>query len=179
MNVQYKTAFVLAHKLREALSTLQGQQKLSGEVEIDGAYFGGYVKPSTRREGRRDRRRFANQSGKRKCVVIMRQRGGRSIPFVCSEIEAVAIASDVIEPGSILYADEAKSYDSLHALFEMKRIDHSKSYAENEVSTNQAESFFSRLRRAEVGTHHHISGRYLGSYAGARTTAVSPMASSS
>ena len=32
--------------------------------------------------------------------------------------------------------------------------------------TNQAESFFSRLRRAEIGTHHHIRGRYLHQYAG-------------
>jgi hypothetical protein len=31
--------------------------------------------------------------------------------------------------------------------------------------TNQAESFFSRLRRAQIGTHHHISGRYLAAYA--------------
>jgi hypothetical protein len=25
---------------------------------------------------------------------------------------------------------------------------------------------FSRLRRAEIGQHHHISGKYLGAYAG-------------
>lgn len=166
MDVQYKTAFVLAHKLREALTTLQTAQKLSGEVEIDGAYFGGYVKPSTRAKDRRDRRKLTNQTGKRQCVVIMRQRGGRSIPFVTSEREGALHAPKVIEPGSILYADEAKHYDALHAVFDMKRIDHSKSYAEGEVSTNQAESFFSRLRRAEIGTHHHIAGRYLGSYAG-------------
>lgn len=28
-----------------------------------------------------------------------------------------------------------------------------------------AESFFSRLRRAEIGIHHHISGQYLSAYA--------------
>lgn len=33
------------------------------------------------------------------------------------------------------------------------------------VCTNQAESYFSRLRRAEIGTHHHIAGPYLNSYA--------------
>lgn len=32
--------------------------------------------------------------------------------------------------------------------------------------TNQAESYFSRLRRMEVGTHHHIAGPYLYAYAG-------------
>jgi transposase-like protein len=167
MAVQYKTAFVLAHKLREALSALQTAQSLSGEVEIDGAYFGGYVKPATRREGRRDRRKRQNQSGKRQCVVILRERGGKSVPFVCrSENEALAHIRATVAPDSILYADEAKSYDSLHALFDLKRIDHGKSYAEEEVSTNQAESFFSRLRRAEIGTHHHIAGRYFSAYAG-------------
>lgn len=85
---------------------------------------------------------------------------------MCSEKEGALRAANVIEPGSILYADEAKSYDVLHAIFDMRRIDHSKSYAEGGVSTNQAESFFSRLRRAELGTHHHISGTYLAAYAG-------------
>jgi hypothetical protein len=33
------------------------------------------------------------------------------------------------------------------------------------LAANQAESFFSRLRRAEIGTHHHISGRHLSAYA--------------
>jgi hypothetical protein len=30
---------------------------------------------------------------------------------------------------------------------------------------DQAESFLSRLRRAQVGTHHHIAGPYLKAYA--------------
>ena len=38
-------------------------------------------------------------------------------------------------------------------------------FVDEDCCTNQAESYFSRLRRAEVGTHHHISGPYLGSYA--------------
>src|SRR6266851_7601958 len=44
LNVQYKTAFVLAHKLNEAMGTQvhnPDQAELSGTVEVDGAYFGG------------------------------------------------------------------------------------------------------------------------------------------
>lgn len=41
LNVQPKTAFVLLHKLREALGTLQHALNLTGEVEMDGAYYGG------------------------------------------------------------------------------------------------------------------------------------------
>ncbi len=40
LDVQYKTAFVLAHKIREAICGERDKQKVSGEVEVDGAYFG-------------------------------------------------------------------------------------------------------------------------------------------
>lgn len=74
LDVQYKTAFVLTHKLREAMGREMQGMTLRGEVEVDGAYFGGYVKPENRKEDRRDRRLKINQSGKRQCVVIMRER---------------------------------------------------------------------------------------------------------
>src|SRR6267142_495941 len=38
LNVQYKTAFVLAHKIREAIGSENTNEKLSGHIEIDGAY---------------------------------------------------------------------------------------------------------------------------------------------
>src|ERR1700735_2673005 len=85
LGVQYKTAFVLAHKLREAMaSELKGMQ-IGGEgetVEVDGGYFGGYVKPANHKENRRDRRLAKNQNGKRRVVVIVRERGGRTLPAV-------------------------------------------------------------------------------------------------
>lgn len=57
LNVQYKTAFVMAHKLREVLGSNQdAARQLSGEIEIDGAYFGGYIKPANYKEYRLDRR---------------------------------------------------------------------------------------------------------------------------
>jgi ISXO2-like transposase domain len=49
-------------------------------AEIDGGYFGGYVKPASKRENRRDRRLRENRSGKRKVVVVMRERGGETLP---------------------------------------------------------------------------------------------------
>ncbi|QXX75354.1 hypothetical protein MHY1_02173 [Methylovirgula sp. HY1] len=74
LDCQYKTAFVLAHKIREALADEMKGETVSGTVEVDGAYFGGYVKPSNYKENRRDRRLAINQNGKRRVVVIMRER---------------------------------------------------------------------------------------------------------
>ena len=70
-----------------------------------------------------------------------------------------------VEPGSTVYADEASWWDDLHARFATRRINHSVAFMDEDACTNQAESYFSRLRRAEIGTHHRISGRYLHAYA--------------
>ena len=42
LGCQYKTAFVMAHKLREALAAGMVGRAMKGAVEVDGAYFGGY-----------------------------------------------------------------------------------------------------------------------------------------
>ena len=166
LDVQYKTAFVLAHKLREALGAEMTDRKVSGHVEIDGAYFGGYVKPENRKADRVDRRLLENRTGKRRVVVIMRERKGRSLPFVFnSEAESLPTVQARVVNGSVVYADEASVWDGLHARFETHRINHSVAFKDEDACTNQAESYFSRLRRAEIGTHHHISGRYLSAYA--------------
>ena len=166
LDCQYKTAFVLAHKLREAMAAERHERQVSGEVEIDGAYFGGYVKPRNFKENRRDRRLAVNQSGKRRCVVIMRERNGRALPFVCkTEDAALPAIRERVAIGSTVYADEAACWDQLSARYLTKRINHSEAYSDGEACTNQAESFFSRLRRAEIGIHHHVSGPYLNAYA--------------
>jgi transposase-like protein len=50
LDVQYKTAFVLAHKLREAMASAVKALRIGGEgrtAEIDGAYFGGMIVAQT------------------------------------------------------------------------------------------------------------------------------------
>lgn len=166
LDCQYKTAYVLAHKLRQAMHGHQAAHRLGGEVEIDGAYFGGYVKPANQKRHRIDRRLAANRTGKKQVVIVMRERRGRSLPFVGRrEGDGLPKISRHLEPGSIIYADSATDWDGLGFQFKMKRINHEERYAQEEVSTNQAESFFSRLRRAEIGIHHHVAGPYLESYA--------------
>ena len=166
LDVQYKTAFVMAHKLREALQDQDKATKVSGEVEIDGMYVGGYVKPANIKALRRDRRLLANQSGKRQSVIVARERNGKTITFAArSEAAAVPTLHQRIAEGSTVYADEAAHWDALHASYDTHRINHSEAYSTAEGCTNMAESFFSRLRRAEVGTHHHIAGPYLAAYA--------------
>jgi transposase-like protein len=166
LNVQYKTAFVRAHKIREAMGADVHDEEISGEVEIDGAYLGGYVKPANYKENRRDRRKAENQTGKRQVVVVIRERNGTTLPFVVkSEAQGVDVVRNRVSRDTVIHADEASHWDALHAGFDTRRINHSEAYSHDGACTNMAESFFSRLRRAEVGTHHHIAGPYLAAYA--------------
>jgi hypothetical protein len=169
LDVQYKTAFVLAHKLREAMAASMKGLRIGGEgrvAEIDGAYFGGHVRPENLAAERVDRRLSENKSGKRRAVVVMRERGGRTLAQVfATEDAALGSIGQRIAKGTTVHADESPAWTPLHARFSMKRINHQHGYSIAGACTNGAESYFSRLRRAELGHHHHIAGPYLLRYA--------------
>jgi transposase-like protein len=169
LDVQYKTAFVLAHKLREAMASSMSALRIGGEgrtAEIDGAYFGGHIRPENLAIERIDRRLAENQSGKRQVVVAMRERGGRTLAQVFpAEVDAVAAIRQRVAKGTTVHADESPAWNPLHASFAMQRINHQHGFSIDGACTNGAESYFSRLRRGELGHHHHIAGPYLVRYA--------------
>jgi hypothetical protein len=87
---------------------------LSGEVEVDGAYFGGHVRPANKAEDRVDRRLAENQTGKRRVVVAIRQRKGRTLSFVVrQEADGVALVRAKVAADARVHADEASHWDGL------------------------------------------------------------------
>ncbi len=165
LDVQYKTAFVIAHKLREAMASEVKVLRIGGEgvvAEVDGAYFGGYVKPENQKKDRVDRRLAENQSGKKKVVVAIRERNGRTITQVFkSEAESQRFIRSRVARGTVLHTDEAGEWNVLEAHYVVHTINHDQAYSYNGACTNGVESFFSRIKRAENGHHHHIAGAYL------------------
>ena len=76
-------------------------------AEVDSGYFGGYVSPANLANHRVDRRMFENQSGKRKAVVIIRERDGNSLPAVFrTERQALNFIRSRIAKGTVVNADE-------------------------------------------------------------------------
>lgn len=167
LDCQYKTAFVLAHKLREAMAQeVQTGEILDGHVEVDGAYFGGHIRPANAKVDRVDRRKKEHQNGRRRVVVVMRERLGRTLPVVTmAEVEGVALVNENVSRMATLSADEASHWDMLHDGWTVDRVNHSEIYSDHGKHTNWAESYFSRLRRMVAGQHHHVSPRYLHQYA--------------
>jgi transposase-like protein len=156
LGTQYKTAFVLAHKIREAMAAEVRQAPIGGEgkkAEVDGGYFGGHIKPANKRENRRDRRLRENRSGKRKVVVVIRERDGRTLPGVFrNESDALTFIRNRIAPKTKLYADEALAWNELHGRFELLRINHQEAYSlggDDAIHTNSAESFLAACAEAK------------------------------
>ena len=86
---------------------------------------------------------------------------GITHPHHLNEAQALSFIRGRVRKGTTINADEAPSWNDLHGRFEMLRINHEQAYSLNGACTNNAESFFSRMRRAEIGHHHHIAGPYL------------------
>jgi len=181
LGVQHKTAFVLSHKIRESLMIHQDDSPLSGEVEIDGAYVNGHVRPMNKKEDRVDRRLAENQNPDKRCVLVIREnhtaqacqngfQGAKRTLAMVIEKECQSVMAKLgpryIVPGSRVSADEADSYDPLHAKYDMRRVNHSQEYrADDGTTNNQAESFFSRFRRMQLGQHHKFGVMHLAAYA--------------
>jgi transposase-like protein len=155
---------VLLHKLREAMGAeIAAGDELTGTVEIDGAYVGKGPKPANKKADRTDRRTLDT---KRQVVVVARERHGNARTWIVDrEADAIPAIRQHVASGTTVHADERAAWNVLHASFPMMRVNHSVEYsADDGACTNQAESYFSRLRRAEMGIHHHIGSRHLGAY---------------
>lgn len=99
-------------------------------------------------------------------MIAARQRKGRTLTAVFrSEADGVAFIQTVTAKGAAIHADEAIHWDVLHDTFPVGRINHSEAYCKDGACTNQAESYFSRLRRMVQGQHHFVSPRHLHQYA--------------
>lgn len=162
----YKTAFVLAHKLREVFGALQSPAKLTGIVEIDGIVVGGHQKKANYKKDRKDMRA---SNPKRQTIVNMRERraGGRIISFVCrNEADALPMILAHVDRSAKVRTDEGTSWQIFPAYFKnWKSVNHKIAYKIKGVHTNWVESFHSRIRRGERGVHHRISGKHLQGYA--------------
>ena len=82
-----------------------------------------------------------------------------------SESAALGFIVNRVAKGTEIVADEAAGWNDLQARFAMQRIDHGQAYSHRGVFSSGAESFFSRMRRAELGHHYHVAGAYLVRYA--------------
>lgn len=163
LGCQYKSSFVLAHKMREAMQ--RPELGLGGTVQVDGCSIGGHRIPSNE-SGATGKRRYRRNLKNQRVVVVAREPFGNTKAFVGKkESESVTAVVGTLAPGSIIHADGSKAWNSLSDSYELARVHHCDAYSQDGVHTNWAESYFSILRKMHYGIHHQISAQHLEAYA--------------
>jgi transposase-like protein len=164
LGITYKSAWFMAHRIREAMDGADGHDPLGGGpdavVEADETYVGGKAK-----------NRAFRQPAPKKIVVALVERDGRARSFHVANVNAKHLRSLIVtnvHRGAHLMTDEATVYTSLGREFNGHSVvNHS---AKEYVTTggfkhsNTAENFFSVFKRGLIGTYHHMSEAHLGRY---------------
>jgi hypothetical protein len=142
---------------------------LSGRVVADETWIGG--KPSNRHGHNPKKRMQGPHAGTKQPVValISRETGearSQAIPNVNGDSLKAVLTEHVDAPNTHLHTDAAIAYKRIaHEFGGHSYVDHSDGeYVRGDVSTNQAEAFFSQLKRSIDGTHHHVSKEHLARY---------------
>lgn len=90
----------------------------------------------------------------------------KTIVAVCSsenESDAIQLARRYIVPGSVVMTDENPAYNQLSIWYDHRTVQHAVEFSTIDgINDNQAESYFSRLRRYVLGVSHRIEPKYMG-----------------
>lgn len=173
LGVTYKTAWFLAHRIREAMAPAASAGPIGGEdkiVEADECYIGKteehYVSP--KRKGAPYTRRKAG-SGSKMAVVSLVERGGtvRSFhPALATKVAVMDIVKANVAKESKLFTDESRLYGEAKGYFvEHSTTKHSAGeYVRGEVHSNTVEGFFSIFKRGMKGIYQHCGEKHLHRY---------------
>lgn len=159
IGVSYKTAWFLSHRIRAAMKMNAGDTLLRGIVEVDETYVGGKVSGKGRA-----------YKGNKAIVVGALQRGGKVRLGVIADRSRKSlhafIAKNVDDETEKIFTDDWEAYkgiadeDTLHMT-----VNHSdEEYVRGEVHTNSIENIWALLKRAIMGSYHHLSHKHLPAY---------------
>jgi transposase-like protein len=176
LGVTYKSAWFMAHRIREAMKEPPFTTRLSGTVEVDETYVGGKARRSNKKKHKPldptqpdTRRSHGGRSTKTKTpVVALVERGGPVRSMRLATVTADELGGAIlrhVDRKAHLRTDAFPSYKMVGRKYAShETVDHLAEYVRGEVHTNTAENFFSILKRGINGVYHHVSEAHLPRY---------------
>ena len=167
LRCNHKTAWLLQHRVRDAMTSYTTSRLLTGEIEMDATDFGGKVRKANRAEDRKNQPRRHRDKVVSLSVLRERGRGGRVVPFLGNEAALVRAIGSLVDHNAEFIVDEHPAWNALFARFPVRQIKHKDQYSDLQgTSTNLAESHWSRFKQMYNGTYRHFSRQYAHSYNG-------------
>jgi transposase-like protein len=158
LDIAYRSAWFMAHRIRYAMERPPIVDKLKGTVEADEIYIGGKAK------GKRGR----GAANKTPVVAIVERDGevpSQTMPVVTGK-NIGKVLHEQIEKEAELMTDSYPAYKKPGTEFAShETVDHGKDeYVRGNVHTNTIEGYFSQLKRSIDGTYHAVSVKHLHRY---------------
>ncbi|WP_422365253.1 IS1595 family transposase [Pelagibius sp.] len=168
LGVTYKTAWFMAHRIREAMRPAKDEGPKGGPdkvVEADETLIGG--KEKNKHVSKRNPKNIGSM-GKETAFALV-ERGGRVRSYHVKSVNAKSLGPilfEQIDRASTLMSDDAGQYRLIgpeYARYES--VNHSiNEYVRGDAHTNTVEGYFSLLKRGINGTYHHVSSTHLKRY---------------
>lgn len=161
LGVTYKCAWRMGHEIRQHMAEVDGDDPLSGHVEIDEAYIG----------GKDDTMGRPGKNSNKTAVLGMVEREGRVITKVVDDAKGSTLHPQIekhVEKGSTVSTDEYNAYKKLRDMgYDHGTVMHAIEQWTNGIHhTNSLEGYWAHLKKAISSTHIAVSKKHLQSYLG-------------
>ena len=179
LGVTYKTAWFMAHRIREAMKEdVKSSGPLGGEgktVEADETYIGKRETPRKLARGRIAKPTKSGKSGgaQKRIVIGLVEREGKARMFHV-QTATKEIVRDILvrnsDRKSVLYTDESNLYPSTgteyakHGTVKHSAKEYARKNGDVTVHTNTIEGVFSVFKRGMVGVYQHCGEAHLHRY---------------
>jgi len=167
LEVTYKTAWFMAHRLREAMTTMGMDDPMGGDgaiVEVDETFIGRdkSIKPDHEKKGR-------GYAHKHKVLALVDRTTGRARAMVVNSLKAkdlMPILAENIAKETAVCTDEAGQYVHLGKHFARHGVVRHGigEYGRGETHTNTIEGYFSIFKRGMKGVYQHCAKKHLHRY---------------
>ncbi|HGO5855780.1 TPA: IS1595 family transposase [Mannheimia haemolytica] len=185
LNINYKTAFVLCHKLREALFKTRDLTPLQGEIHEDGTWINFKLRPTNFAKNAHKQKQKADKKGRKfpkfrptkRCIISLNQRASNdenlwgsnrtivAMDYTENAKTVLALNHQFVKQGSDIMCDENAAYEGLDFHYTLWSVNHKECYSAKGINNNLAESFNARFRDLHRGVHHKCDNKYALHYA--------------
>lgn len=170
LQLNQKTAWYILTRIRAEMANKTNPIVLQGIIEADETYIGGKPRKPNKREDFEPSKR--GRGTDKTAVIGAVERGGQVVAEVAKGLTGRAILEFIRRVVNVreseLMTDEYHAYNAMSSELKHHVINHQVQFVDGDTHTNTIEGFWSLLKRAWYGQHHHYSVNYTPLYVAER-----------
>ena len=170
LNMNQKTAWFILTRIRAEMANKTSPIVLQGIIEADETYMGGKPRKENKKEDRKPSKR--GRGTDKTPVIGAVERGGKVVAEVAENLTGRRILEFIKKAVKIadseLITDEFHAYNLISKEMKHQIINHELHFVDGDKHTNTIEGFWSLLKRAWYGQHHHYTTSFTPLYVAER-----------